>query len=197
MGDIPAIMALLRAPGNSDRELLAVLNPSQADRQRTTVVVNPRLPTLEPWRFRPAVGALNTVTSNFFRVDTSKIPKKLYQYALHLYQFNVKLNQFDSTDCAGEEEDRILWTLYKKLAEKHPEWNLVSGKVGCAFSGRSVLFTTALLAFPSGSINAQGEAYHEENIAMPDLEGILYHSIFFIYLNHCLFVTWDCFRWRF
>lgn len=95
MGELGEILALLRGNGATPKDILAVINPSPADRNsRASRVTNPALPTVEAWRYETSIGApLNPsqiVRANFFKVDTSKIPRNIYQYAFHIYKFDMK-----------------------------------------------------------------------------------------------------------
>ena len=95
MGELGEIQGLLRGNGATPKDVLAVLNPSPADRNsRQSLVTNVALPGVEAWRFENSIGALlnpnQIVRANFFKVNTSAIPRNIYQYAFHVYPFDIK-----------------------------------------------------------------------------------------------------------
>ena len=123
----------------------------------------------------PRLGALlsgaNVVNANFFRVNTENLPRRIYNYAVKVFMYDIKENDWSPDDCAGTEDDRILWTMYNKLIAKHPEWEISSGRIGCAYSGRSTMFTTGPLLIPEGVVNKNGEPYYEDDVALTNTDG--------------------------
>ena len=123
----------------------------------------------------PRIGALlsgaNVVNANFFRVNTENLPRRIYNYAVKVFMYDIKENDWSPDDCAGTEDDRILWTMYNKLIAKHPEWEISSGRIGCAYSGRSTMFTTRPLLIPEGVVNKNGEPYYEDDVALTNTDG--------------------------
>lgn len=111
------------------------------------------------------------VRSNFFRVNAERIPTTLYQYAVHVYPFLRSENKFDTVDCAGKEDSRILWSLFKALLVRHPEWNIKKGGTGASFTGRSTLFTTAVLPFTPAEVNERNEPFFAEALSVPNPDG--------------------------
>jgi len=150
------------------------MNPSANDRKRDNRGA-PSLPEHAPWRFANPIGATllanQIVRSNFFRVNCERIPAVLYQYAVHVYPFKVSDNTFETVDCAGKEDSRILQSLFKRLLARHPEWNIKKGGTGISFTGRSTVFTTALLPFPPESVNDRGEPFLADALTVPNPDG--------------------------
>lgn len=171
MGDVSNIVGLLRA---AEANLSAVINPTANARRREGIGAF-ALPEHAPWRFADPIGATllanQIVRSNFFRVNCEHIPAVLYQYAVHVYPFKTTENAFDTVDCAGKEDSRILWSLYKKLLSRHPEWNVKKGGTGMSFTGRSTVFTTAILPLPPGSVNDRQEPFFAEALSVPNPDG--------------------------
>lgn len=171
MGEMSNIISLLRV---AEANLLPVINPPASDRKRENKGA-PWLPEHAPWRFANPIGANllanQIVRSNFFRVNSEHIPAVLYQYAVHCYSFKHSENAFEAVDCAGKEDSRILWALFKKLLTRHPEWNVKKGGTGISFTGRSTIFSTAVLPFAEGSVNDRQEPFFSDTLSVPNLDG--------------------------
>ena len=147
MGDVPSILGLLASSGMMDKDILSVINPAAANRDRHPAPAN--MPPQEAWRNDWTLGkvlnpATQVVRANHFKVDCSAL-NTVYQYVVHLYRLD-KAGQPAATDCAGDEDSRISYGILAQLRDAHPEWGVGTG-VGLTYNGRSVIFTTALLPF--------------------------------------------------
>lgn len=133
MGENAGIMGLLTSTAMSDRDILQVINPSAADRNRSdkldsastdigtkmgeiSLAANRERAVTNPghadWRNTPTIGKrLNfdtqVVRSNHFRIDPKGIVASMHQYVVHLYRFD-RTGKEDTTDCAGERYGSLL-----------------------------------------------------------------------------------------
>ena len=164
MGEVPSIQALTQAAGMTDRDILAVINPPAADRDRSNRLdssysletaykeFSQMLPAHADWRQTPKIGkklnpATQIVRSNHFRIDTRSLPTAISQYVIHLYKFDRQGKEITS-DCAGDEDSRTITELVIRLGQNNPQWLLGSGR-GFCFNGRSLVFTSSPLPLPA------------------------------------------------
>lgn len=106
------------------------------------------------------------VTSNHFQLDTSRCPKTITQYHVHLYR--VGRDGHNSTeDIAAEEDTRKTVQLMRTLRDKHPEWT--TPPTGFAYDTKSALFTTRHLGL--ADVNTDGQPFHSEVVGLPDKNG--------------------------
>jgi hypothetical protein len=183
MGEVSSIMALATANGMSDGDILAVIEPPAADRNRGNCLdtssslesaytqTSKMFPSHVEWRNTLKIGkVLNPTTqivrSNHFLVDTSTIKKKLCQYAVHIYRFSHSGEEV-TPDCAGEEDSRITTGLIILLRDNHPEWGIGNG-VGFTYNGRSIVYTSSPLPL-AGQRN--GVPFHEEILRPKKIDG--------------------------
>jgi hypothetical protein len=171
MGEIGAILALMRSNGMTDRDILNVINPPRQDRERT--VTDIIIPGHKPWRFATPIGARlepnrHVVRSNFFRVDTSRIPSVIYQYGVHVFPFDKEVSDFSTEDVAGKEDSRVLFSLIIELQRRHPEWN-TNPAFALTYDGRSLIFTT--LTLPFTEVNSSREPYFTEVLTIKNIDG--------------------------
>ena len=183
MGEVGSVIALVSSRGNTDADILKVINPPASERDRSefldasysiTTAYGPTsvmLPSHAEWRNQWNVGVqLNPtnqiVRSNHFKVNTAKIPGAIYQYGVHLYRYDRENNE--STDCSMEEDFRITATLIMALRDKHPEWNIGAG-VGFTYNLRSLIYTSSPLPLTGRDIHNQ--PFMDEIIFMKHLDG--------------------------
>ena len=174
MGEVTSVLALTRGRGTTDAEILAVINPPIADRDRSALIRHRALPPVEKWRHSAPIGAeldMNThsIISNHYRVMCGHLPPRIFQYHVHTYRLK-RDGSVDSTDCAPDEDTRNLITVLLTLRRNHPEWAVIGGKkVGVAYDGKSALFTSSKLPFTL--YTPENQAYFEERIYMANADG--------------------------
>lgn len=174
MGEVDSVIGLWRAHEMQDENILRVLNPPHEDRiTRHTEVTKAALPSMEEWRMATPVGLRlerlsHVIRSNFFRVDTRTIPPVIYQYVVHVYNYNRDIRNFDTKDICGSEDTRILTALIIALKAMHPEWEIDTG-IGMTYNGRSTIYTSAFLPFQGR--NDHGQPHHSEIIAIKNIDG--------------------------
>ena len=174
MGEVASVLNLTRVKGNTDADILAVINPPAADRDRNALVRHRAMPPVENWRHSSSIGAVldmnvHSVISNFYRVICSNLPPRIFHYHVHVYRL-LRDGSMDATDCAPDEDTRNLITVIISLRKRHPEWATVGGKkVGVAYDGKSALFTSAKLPFTL--FTAENQAYFEEKVYLAKSDG--------------------------
>ena len=93
MGEVGSVSSLLRGPGMTEKDLQTIICPPDADR-KSRQVGNPSMPTVQPWRYDVSIGAnlgnAMTVRANFFKVNTSTVPRAIYQYDIQVFPFDLK-----------------------------------------------------------------------------------------------------------
>jgi hypothetical protein len=77
MGEVPAVLALIRGKGMTDADILTIINPPASARDRSAFITSRHLPGHAEWR-NTSIGAtldMNThvIRSNHFRVDASRL----------------------------------------------------------------------------------------------------------------------------
>ena len=161
----------------TDADILKVINPSAADRNRSELVKGAVvLPTPAAWRDSVRIGKVldpkkDVVRSNYFLVKQptgSKAPGTIYQYAVHIYLANSKKS---GTGAAPENLSATMdssesTSLIISLRKNHPEWFTVGG---CAYDGKSNVFTTNALPLPSRT--AMDEPFISEEIFLMKRDG--------------------------
>ena len=183
MGEVSSIVALATSVGMLDRDILAVIEPPAADRNREKhldlssslesayTVTSKMFPSHAEWRNTLRIGkTLNPtnqiVRSNHFLVDTRTIKSKLLQYAVQIYRFTSNGEEV-TTDCAGEEDSRITTGLVILLRDNHPEWGVGNG-VGFTYNGRSIAYASSPLPL-AGQRN--DKPFHEEILRIRKIDG--------------------------
>lgn len=156
----------------TDSDILAVINPRPADRDRTGLIdaggYSPVLPAQNVYRQQTPIGVpighdnRLVITTNHF-VVTGDAPTAVTQYAVHLYR--IGSNGADrSPDVAGEEDVRKTVQVMKSLLDRHTrDWGPV------AYDTRSTLFTTSPLRLSAR--NAEGLPYLSEIVGLPNKDG--------------------------
>jgi hypothetical protein len=133
------------------------------------------LPEQQPWRYLTPIGVPlgqnHVIRSNFFPVDVTRIPTKLYQYSFQVHPFVTPENKFSTEDCTATEDSRILWSLFKKFCGRHPEWNIRAGAIGTTYDGRSFVVTSFQLPFPPDRLNAKGEPCFADDMNLSYSDG--------------------------
>lgn len=158
----------------TDAEILAVINPPAADRDRSSLVTHRIMPPLANWRNATPIGAVldmktHSVISNHYRVICSRLPPRIYHYHVHMYRL-MRDGTMDAEDCTPKEDTRNLISILLELRKRHPEWTSIGGKtVGVAYDGKSALFTSARLPFTL--YTAENQAYYEERVFMINADG--------------------------
>lgn len=171
MAEISSVQATLTGPGMSDREIMAILCP--ANRDRSELIDNPRLPPHAEWR-NGTIGfslqpGTHTVRANYFRVNPSKIPERFYQYHIHIRAYD-KSGVLKVEDAAQTEDYRTNVALVMLFQSRHPEWKNIDGvNVGFTYDSRSTVFTTKRLPLPE--TNSDGNDFLAEDIAVPNSDG--------------------------
>eukprot|EP01034_Spumella_vulgaris_P025945 gene25945-32455_t len=178
MGQVGSVMALTSGRGMSDAEILAVINPPAAERDRSALVSRESysMPGHAAWRMTPRIGrqldAPHVVRTNHFEVDTSTIPGVIVQHHVHIYRME-KDDVSSTKDIASEEDPRVTISLLQLLRAKHPEWERLprgpGAKLGFTYDGRSSLFTTMPLRLPDE--NDKGEPCSSDVIGLDNLDG--------------------------
>lgn len=176
MSDVPAVNSLARDAGMDDRTILAVLNPPPNERNaRQGRVGNPHMPPNEAWRNDISVGAQlipnrHKVVSNFFPVDTSAIISTIYLYSVQIFKYLSSTSEFETTDCAGSEDNLVLMELMTNLKEKHPEWSAPGLQV--VYDGRSLAYASKRIPFPPPTEEfKETKPTHYEVVALKDVMG--------------------------
>lgn len=176
MGEVATVQGLVTAAGMSERDILAVVNPPAADRDRSNRLdagysldlaykeFSKMLPAHAAWRNTPKIGkTLNPDTqiirSNHFRVDVRGLNSSVSQYVVHLYKFDREGKEI-TTDCAQEEDSRITTGLVMQLRDSHPEWNIGKG-VGFTYNGRSIVYTSHPLPLGNGKDKNGSDTFSE------------------------------------
>ena len=188
MGEVPSVQALTQAAGMTDRDILAVIDPPAADRDRSNRLdasyslesaykeFSKMLPAHADWRQSPKIGKrLNPQTqivrSNHFRIDTRSLPTAISQYVIHLYKFDHQGKEI-TVDCVGDEDSRTVTELVIRLGKNNPQWLLGSGR-GFCFNGRSIVFTSTPLPLP---VDENKGFSHSEIIFIMRVDGSLSKS---------------------
>lgn len=182
MGQIHSVQAILTQAGMSDKDILAVIAPPPAARDRSKFLdasyslhtaygpTSKMLPGHAAWRQTSIGKALNyetqVVKSNHFPIDLKNIVGQVFQYAVHMYKYGK--DGLETTDCAAEEDSRVTSTLVMTLRDRHKDWKIGAG-VGMTYNGRSLVFTSRPLPLPDK--DDKGQAFLAENVAMPNLDG--------------------------
>jgi hypothetical protein len=191
MGELPPILALLQSPGMSDASILAVVNPTTINRERSDKLnISVRiedaymerskmLPSHADWRYATKIGTtLNRdqiVRSNHFQINERSIKPKIFQYVVHIYRYNRTGEQI-TKDCAPDEDSRLTTTLVLQLKDNHSEWG-IGHDIGFTYDGRSLVYTSHLLPF------ANRELPHDEILCLKNLDGTLSRSKFRVVLT--------------
>jgi hypothetical protein len=167
MADVNAIKALLSKPEMSDQHVMAALRPAAAS-DRNLAMTNPRSPPPAEWRRRAPIGVLldhrtYSLKANHFRVNTSRIPGRVYQYHVHIRQYD-RAGALRPEDISHTEDFRINVELVMTLQARHPEW-----PIGFLYDSRSTVFTTVALSL--SEVNAAGEPFSVEDVAILNLDG--------------------------
>lgn len=161
MGELPGILSLLRAPGMTDADILAVINPPAAERNRTALVEAPRLPPHDVLRTRAAIGTILTgpqhvLRVNHFTMDVTMIAPAIAHYHVSIKKYDNS-GQLVLKDSAVDGDVLTNTSLLLKLFQRHPDWT----GMGFSYDGRASLFTsqdrflqvTEDVGLPSGLAN--------------------------------------------
>ena len=140
----------LKKPGMTDRDILAVINPPDAERNRDVLVQgNPRMPDHEEWRLTVSVGhrldPQHVIRSNHFLVNTDCMPPRFYQYDIQLRKYGHGRVLID-INIAHTEDTRNTRALVASLWALHPDWPRAF-----AYDDRSTLFTCQALVLNGSS----------------------------------------------
>lgn len=179
MGDVDSIRGLLNAPGMGNAEILAVINPSAAERDRSGPMSRepgPRLPGHGDWRCSANIGAMlgsqHIVRSNHYRLDTNALVGAVHHYHVHIYKLSTGTSGAD--DVAGKEDLRINLQLLDTLRKRHADWQQVliegvrrPGKF--AYDGKSALYTNGRLQLAGR--NPENQPFHSEDVGVLNQDG--------------------------
>lgn len=177
MGTMQVVPSMERSLGMSDNDIMAVINPAPAGRDRTGLVqaasYSVHMPAKNAYRNQTPVGAAVghdgrvVITTNHFAV-AGNAPTTVTQYAVHLYR--VGSDGADrSPDVAGDEDVRKTVQVMKTLRERHPtDWG---ANVGYAYDTRSTLFTTKPLNLRG--VNADDLPHVSEIVGLPNKDGTI------------------------
>jgi hypothetical protein len=171
MSDVPHVQATLSGAGMTDRDIAAVLCPTNRD--RSAHIDNPRLPPHAEWRGGTIGFALqpgtHNIRANHFRVNPANIPGRFFQYHIHIRSYD-RSGALKAEDTAQTEDYRTNVALLMLLQTRHAEWKTIDGvNVGFTYDSRSTVFTTKRLPLPD--TNSDGQEYYAEDIAVPNLDG--------------------------
>ena len=141
---------ILKKPGMTDRDILAVINPPNAERNRDVLVQgNPLMPGHEEWRLTVNVGhrldPQHIIRSNHFLVNTHCMPPRFYQYDIQLRKYGHGRVLIDN-NIAHTEDTRNTRALVASLWALHPDWPRAF-----AYDDRSTLFTCQALVLNGSS----------------------------------------------
>lgn len=185
MGEVASILALAssRSVGMTDNDILAVINPPQSQRDRSTMALADgyTMPSHAEWRMVPTLGAKLDerfpVRANHFLLDTTLIPSRIFLYHVHIKK--VETNGIVNTeDIASTEDARMTVSLLSRLRDRHPEWKGIA-KLDFAYDTRSALYTTAQLPLTGNKIS--------EIIGVRDANGKYQPTHFTFFRSHQLF----------
>ena len=144
-----AIAQTLLANSEDPESIKAVVYPPKDSRIRTIDVA--KFPKHENWRLSPAIGAQTQVTANFFKMDPTKIPPKVYHYHLSVFKGLRGTEEFTNSDVSANPRDcdmRVLISLVKQLRSQNPNWicrQTTGEPVGFTYDGASTVLTTSAL----------------------------------------------------
>lgn len=147
------------------QDISKVICPPAAERDRTLILQEAAIvkPPILSQRLRNPIGALlpdsEIVRANFFRVNTDRVPQRLFKYAVHIYSTNV--DGTDKEEVSQKEDERFTTSLIKKLCTRHPEWQ----HIGFGYDGRSMLMTSASLNLPD--LQSDRLPYISESVGLP------------------------------
>jgi hypothetical protein len=167
MADVDSIKSLLSTPPMNDQNVLSALRPS-ASSHRLDSITNPRFPSPDEWRCNTPVGALlahntHSLKANHFRVHTNNIPSQIYQYHVHIRQYD-RTGVLQPEDTSHTEDYRINVELIMIIQARHPEWTN-----GFLYDSRSTIFTTVPL--PLFELNAENRHFYSEDVALLNFDG--------------------------
>ena len=170
---------LPNTPGMTDASILAVINPSLADRNRSHLTENPTMPSLDTeFRRSTSIGAVITpsaaitVRANHFRINGANIPVgSITHYHVNLFRVRQS-GAVMPADVSADEDIRKTTQAMKTLFARHPGWTAASvgaAPLGIAYDMRSALFTSRPL--PGLSRNPSGEHCLEEIVGLLNQDG--------------------------
>ena len=157
----------LKKPGMTNRDVLAVINPHIADRNRSALVQdNPRMPSHEEWRLTGNVGHRldpeHVIRSNHFLVNTDRLPSQFYQYDIQLRKYGQGRVLSDD-NFSHTEDTRNTRTLIASLWALHLDWPRAF-----SYDDRSTLFTCQALVL-NGSSGVGSSLV--EDVCLPNQHG--------------------------
>ena len=102
------MLSLSRGAGMSDAEILALINPPAAQRDREALIKRREMPEPDAWRLAVSIGAQLTgvVRSNHFKVDATNFPRVIYHYHVHMYKHKFG-GEVSDEDCVAKEGRNI------------------------------------------------------------------------------------------
>lgn len=197
MGEVQSVAAsnAPQTPGMTDVEILKIISPPLADRNRSALV-NPMagpygdssvvLPTPAGWRHTGArIGKVldqknQIVRSNYFLLTPpsgKSRPTTIYHYNVNIYSIG-KDGRVSSENMSNIIESQESTTLILSFRKSHPEWP-TSG--GFAYDGKANIFTTELLPLPSKS--PADEPFIAEDTPLNKPDGTISRQVFRVTLT--------------
>ena len=180
MGELPAILSLLRGTGMSDADILNVIAPPASLRDRSANINKSEgryyqpngvyIPGHANYRGVVRIGNTTNVCTNHFRIDLNRIPTSIHHYHIHIYKYDRE-NKVVESDIAPSEDSRITMELVHTLKKNHREWHTDSNRnqVGITYDGRSALFATNVFTLPER--NSENQPILKEDVALMNAEG--------------------------
>jgi hypothetical protein len=158
------ILNLVSSGKFSDRALLAILNPSAKDRDRSAHVTEKALcympqKTASDWRLDVVAGHVipkdeKSVVSNFFMFRDQALQEVIFQYDVKIYQYRWDSASgtyyVEAEDKAHDSDLGLNYSLIRDLRERvatPTNWTAASG-FGITYDGHSTLFSTKQLFHP-------------------------------------------------
>jgi hypothetical protein len=154
----------------ADSEILKVINPAAAERDRSALISTVNIPPHAEWRQRNPIGVAlsepqHMIQTNHFKVDVNAISGVIVHHHVHIYKVN-RDGSIDKTEDAAVEGDQLHNVdLVLRVLSKHPEWQ---GN-GWAYDGRSILYTRRKLNFTCE--NSDRQPYFEEDVGLKTIDG--------------------------
>lgn len=170
MGQIPAINTLVNQI--SAKDILAVIAPADGGTGPTRIndPITASNPPRAAWRDSNPIGVIldptragQVVRSNHFKVNTTRMPGRIFLYQIALSQYNR--TGALGENIAAEEDTRTMTGCVLKLKTQHPEW----GPIKFAFNGHSLIYTS--LPIPLPEADANGKPFIAEDVVLTNPDG--------------------------
>jgi hypothetical protein len=165
MGEVTEITHLVASRLNiTDESVMTIIDPPFHEKDRDAVVAHNRaedlkaainvrgntiLSTAQPWRSMGTVGVMldnvsQVVRANYFPVNPSHLPVKIYNYRVGIYKLSLEGEQQLEDLCNAKGEKALTTSLLRALIASKPHWHTdpLGKPVGLAYNGTTTLYTT-------------------------------------------------------